>query len=204
MGTSRITISGTVGGISINSTISNATTGTIGQDVTLPAALAGSVTSYDAGPPAEWVLDVPDNAYEAGDILDVYWAAGRRYGLEVQSVDGDAVTVQDGDAAGGDTMPAAATVITVSEQTAIDCDVVGDLISVLAAHCANKANVLFLDAAGAVLLAINLIAGAAYFWIEDSGQVNPLDGDTVASIAASQGETTAATLKVGVDFDSVL
>ena len=100
MPTSRLTISGDIGGLTFNSTLTRSADGQISHDVSLPAATAGTVSSYTAGPPEQWTLNLPGHALALNDIVDVYWDAGRRYGMKVVGITGDDVTVEDGPAAG--------------------------------------------------------------------------------------------------------
>lgn len=196
-----LTTTGSIGGIAIQGQASRTTDGQIGHEVSVPAAKSGTITSH-SGDPVDYVCDIPSHGFSGGEVVDVYWDGGQRYAVTVESVDGDDATLTDSADVGGDAWPADATAITVCEHVTVDTDFVGNLMEALACVCAAKAEVLFWSAADAVLLAVPLVASRPYTWMYGDGHTNPLAGDTVAYATVTQGSTSAATVKIGVNYDS--
>lgn len=204
MPTSRLTISGDIGGISMLSTINRSADGQVGHDVTLPAATAGTVSSYTAGPPEQWTLNLPGHGLAVSDIIDVYWDAGRRYGMQVVDVTGDDVTIQDGSTAGGDNIPTTqGYAVTASRQTTIDTDFDGDLLTLIGALAKARAHLGFFDAGGALVLSVDLTDSELWYWASGGTASNPLAGKVIDYVVATQADSSAAAnLKLGLIYDS--
>ena len=202
----RLTMSGDIGGISINSTVTRTADGQIGHDVTLPAAVAGTVSSYSAGPPESWTLNLPGHALAINDIVDVYWSAGRRYGMKVTAVVADDVTVEDGPNAGGDSVPTTTgTAVTASRQLTIDTDFNGDLLAAIGALATTRAHLGFFDTGGLLALSLDLAASEVWHWLSGGTATNPLAGKTVDYVVATQADSAAsANLKLGILYDSTV
>ncbi|MEP0848614.1 MAG: hypothetical protein HRF50_17550 [Phycisphaerae bacterium] len=204
MFTSRLTISGDIGGAALGSTITREADGQIGHDVVLAAAVSGTVTTYNPGPPENWVLNLPGHGFNVNDVVDVYWAAGRRYGMKVTAVVGDDVTVENGTSAGGDTMPAVSTAITVAEQMTLDTDFDGNKLVAIGALCNQRGTLGFFNAGGTRVLTVDLTAREAWYWVNGSTAANPLAGQVVDKVVATQNDTAADDLNLGMLYDSTV
>jgi len=206
MPTSRLTITGDIGGVTVNSTVTRSADGQISHDVSLPAATAGTVSSYTAGPPEQWTLNLPGHALALNDIVDVYWDAGRRYGMKVVGVVGDDVTVEDGSAAAGDSIPTTSGyAVTASRQTTIDTDFDGDLLVAIGALAAARAHLGFFDTTGVLALSLDLGATELWHWLSGGTASNPLAGKVIDYVVATQADSNvAANLKLGLIYDSTV
>jgi hypothetical protein len=122
MPTAKITSTLSIGGVSMYSSITRTEEGQIGQEVTLPKATAGTLstrTDDDTGV----VTLASGHGLRVSDVVDVYWDAGIRYGMDVTAVNGDDVSVNLG---AGDVLPAQDTAVTVSKQVTVNTDFDGD------------------------------------------------------------------------------
>jgi len=186
----------TIAGISIVSNITKTADGQIAQEVTLPAGTAGTLdtrTDDDTG-----VVGATGHPLSTSDVVDVFWSGGYRYGMTA-TVSGDNVTIDGGS---GDNLPIATTAVVITKRVAINCDFDGDDVEAIAMVCDQRASVDFEDSGDASLEAVELTADQAWDWYADTGVTNPLTGNAVDEIQASNGTTTAATLKIGVLYDS--
>lgn len=136
---SRLTINGSVGGVSINGVVSRSSEGILGQSPTLPAAQAGTMsrTSDTAGT----LTMATGHGLLEGQVVDIYWATGCCYGATLGVVTVNSIPFTG---AAGDAVPVGtATAVTVAVQTEIAAPFDGDLLLMLAAKCAKQAQVLF-------------------------------------------------------------
>ena len=188
-----------LGGISVQSSIMRTESGQIAHEVTLPAGKAGTLSTRTSDTAGVATL-AADHGITTGMMVDVYWAAGVRYGVTVGTVSGTSVPLSDSGA--GDVYPAASTAIVVAPVTVIDTDFDGDLASMIAALTTKRGHIDFRTAAASATAA-ELQANEAYTWASDTGVVNPLASDDVASIRMSNGDSSGtATGKVAVLYDS--
>lgn len=199
--TSTINQSASVGGLSIQGNVKRDGDSQLGHssDPALAKALAGTLSSRVAADEGEFTL-AEGHGFEVGDVIDVYWSSGIRYGMVVSAVDTTTVTAGGvAGAGGGDDLPAEGSTVQVSLTTEASFQFSGDDIKLIAAACAQRAHVVFLDVSDNVLLAVELPAREVWSWADAQGSVNPLAADAVDSIRISNGDTaTAAVMKVGV------
>ena len=199
MPTGTIVSTANVGGISMASAISRTDDGQIGHEVSLPAGSAGTLTTRTDDNTGEATLSAGHGLSE-GDVVDVYWADGVRYGMDVGVVAGNVVPIDGG---AGDNLPDADSALVVTKQVTIDTDFDGDLVALIAALATQRAHLDFQTAGGVSLSAVELQANELWSWYSDSGIANPLTGDPVGSVEASCGTTAAAaTLKLGALYSS--
>lgn len=194
-------------GLSISSVVQREASGGVAQSPSLPAAKAGTLTTRTGDGAGAITLGAGHGLHQ-NDVVDVYWGTalasfGVRYGVKIDAVNGNDVSFDDTPAAGGDVLPAQGTAVTVSKQVTIDTDFDGDLLEMIAAACDRRAHLDFQDAGGASLKAVTLLAGEIWSWFSGSGVTNPLSGNPVGSIKASNADSAAAaTLKIGLLYDS--
>ena len=188
-----------LGGISVQSSITRTKAGEIGQETTLPAAQAGALSTRTSDTEGVATL-AADHIVETGDLVDVFWDGGVRYGVTVGTVSGTSVPLTDSGA--GDVYPSQGTAINVAPVTVLDVDFDGDKAVMLAALTTKRGHVDFRSSAASIDAA-ELLANEAYTWASDTGVTNPLAGETVDAVRISNGDSTGtATGKVGVIYDS--
>lgn len=187
-----------IAGLSIQSKVERSATGHIGQEIPLPAAKVGSLTTRTDDDTGVVTL-AASHGIVSTDVVDVYWADGVRYGMTA-TVSTNEVSVEGG---AGDVLPADETAVTLAKQVAIDTDFLGNLVEAIVVSSTLRANLEFRESA-ATAVGVKLPAGEGWRWFSDQGITNPLSGKAIASIQASCGNaTTAATLKLGVLYNSV-
>ena len=188
-----------VGGVMSQSNVQRTADGQIGHQMTLPAGKTGSLKTRTDDDTGVATLEA-DHGVTTDDTVDVYWTGGMRYGMSVTVVDVNDVTI---DLGAGDNLPAAETALVVTPRIEVDTDFDGDLAEMVFAHCSKRAHVEFLKEDDTSILARELGANAAWTWIADQGIANPLTGDPVGKLQVTCGEAVAATLSVGILYDSV-
>lgn len=196
-GTLRIAAS--AGGVSADLVIKRTADGGIGQEVALPAGKAGTLTTRTDDNTGEATLTA-GHGITTGMIVDVFWTGGRRYGVTVGTVAGNVVPL---DLGAGDNLPVATTALVVTEQVQIDMVVDGDNVPAVFAQCTQRAHLDFQESGGTSVKAVEIIAaGEGFFWAENCGIANPLTGNAIGKVLVSNGTVTAATLKLGLVYDS--
>ena len=202
MPTGTISQNASVGGLSIQSTVTRTASSQIGHESApqLPAAKAGTLSTRTDDNTGVVTL-AAGHGLEMGDVVDVYWSGSGnyRYGMDVTAVDGNDVTVDGG---AGANLPAQDTAVTVAEQVTIDTDFGGDLVKMIVACATYRGHIAFRDATPTVLKEVELPAGESWAWVADQGIANPLAGNPVNDIKASNGDSSGpATLRIGVLYD---
>lgn len=205
MPTSTITVTGSVGGITIQGTVSRTAEGQISQEVSLPAADAGMLTARVSDSEGTLTMDDAGHGISTGDIVDVYWEGGVRYGMTVGTVSGTSVPIGGvGGPGAGDPLPAQDTPVTADVQVVVNTDFDGDDLEIIDVMSTRRGHIDFQDSGSASLHATELKANEPWWWISDTGITNPLSGNPVDKAVVSNGDSqNAATLKIGVLYDSV-
>jgi len=187
-------------GISIQSLITREAEGQISHAVDLPAGKAGTLTTRTSDTVGEATLGT-GHGILTSDVVDVYWDGGVRYGVTVGTVAGNIVPLTDsGD---GDNLPAQGTALVVCKQISINTDFDGDDAVMFAVHATKRSHVDFQDSGSNSLEAVDLPANEVWWWAEGTGETNPLTGNAVDKVQVSNGTAEAATLKIGVLYESV-
>ncbi|MCK9569991.1 hypothetical protein M0R72_13695 [Candidatus Pacearchaeota archaeon] len=205
MPTGTITKKVTAGGLTLQSTVTRTEEAVIAQSIALAAGVAGEISSagVDTLATGHGILDT--------DTVDVHWtdAAGVqkcRYGISVDTVSTNAITFDDDPAAAGDALPAENYEVVVSVQTPIEIAFDSAQLMLFAAECTQNAHINVLNDDPVSVYALKIAARDVRHWAEGEGIDNPFTGeddDIIDSIVASNGSTTAATLKIVVMYDSV-
>jgi len=189
-----------VAGLTITSSVERSAEGVIGQEVSLPAGKAGTLTTRTDDDTGVATLSEGHGIADS-DYVDVYWAGGVRYGMDVTSVDGTAVSI---DLGSGDNLPTQDSAIVVTARVEIDVDFDGDLVELIGVGSNKRAHVEFQESDGTEIMAQEIPAGEGWSWAADQGVANPLTGNPVGKVQASCGDSaSAAALKIGVVYDSV-
>ena len=199
MQTAKISSSLQVGGLSFLSSVERSAEGQISQVVPLPAGIAGAVSSGGVDGLVE------GHGLVQNDVIDVHWTVDDvpmcRRGVTVDGATATAITFDNSPAAEGDALPALATAVVVSKQVPIITAFAGNDVLMIGIESTQTA---FADfrSTGASVLAKSLPAGEAWSWWTGLA-TNPLAGGAIAKVVASNGTTTAATLSLGVLYNSV-
>jgi hypothetical protein len=198
---SKSWVAGIVSG-SVSTTITHEENRT--REITLPAAKSGTLstrTDDNTG-----VLTVASgHGITDADTVDVYWAGGVRYGMDVTATTSTTISVNLGD---GDNLPSQSTAITVATQV-VESFAIEDQSAVqfFAVHldigASGKASVDFWYDGDPVtqLDAVQDSNGRdtqANVFDVANGDTNPFGSTQVDQVRASNGTTTAGTLKIVV------
>jgi len=207
MPTSRLVMSGTVGGASIASTLSRTASGEISHAVTVPVSQAGTLSTRTGH--TEGVLTLgADHGITTAQVIDIYWDSnvagtivkGRRYGCVVGTVAG--VTVPITASGAGDNFPLKDAVIYAAPRTTLDVDFVGTLAVALAAQSPQRSCAVMWVSTVAQLI-LDLTAGEAWTWFDGGTAANPITGDTISHVTVSNASPTAtAAFRLGILYDS--
>lgn len=195
--TSRLVVTGDVGGVPINSNITRTAEGNVGQSVTVAAAQSGTLSTRTNNTDGTLTLGT-GHGITTGAKIDLYWATGRRYNVTVGTVATNSVPISSGS---GDNLPLATTAVTAAVRTVIDADFVGDYAYAMAAQCAKRAHVDFLEGS-TIRLSVDILPGESWSWLVGGTAVNPLTGYAISSITATHSDTSAAEVNIGVLYSS--
>lgn len=202
-------VSFSAGGISIAHTITRSPdTALPGHEITLPVAKTGTLstrTDDETG-----TLTMADgHGITTGQIIDVYWSGGARYGITVGTVSSNSVPIGADDSGTGDVLPAQSTAITAAVQVAANTYVDGDNLSMLAICLETtegtdgKGHCDFQEADDTSIANIELVGNTPKVFDIAGGQTNPFTGDPIFELKASNGSSSAAaTLKICGGYDS--
>lgn len=169
------------------------------REVTLPAGKAGTLTTRTDNDTGVATLS-GGHGIVTSDVVDVYWATGRRYGMDA-TVATNAVTIDGGS---GDNLPSTSTAVVVCKQVQINADIDGDEL-VIAGFCAQVASstaddrfhVDCQDADDDQIASLDLKSNTLRVYDIEGGDTNVFTGDPITKLMASNGSSTlAATLKV--------
>lgn len=196
MPTGTLQVIASIGGVSIQGTMTETGDGQVAWDPTLAVGKASTAwTKTDANTGAATLAE--GHGITSGQVT-VFWAAGVRYGVAA-TVDGNSVACEGG---AGDDFPANSTVVTITPEVSQLVGFDGDAMLMLGIVCEVRALVQFCSGAGAVLYAVELAAGVPVTWDSSSGVTTPITGDAVESIRAASGDTAdTGLLTVGVLYN---
>jgi hypothetical protein len=191
-----------ISGLQFEGLLTRSGDGGLYRDVALPAGKAG-VLSVRGGYGAGTINTLPTgHGLIATDIVDIHWTGGCRYGVTVDTANANDIIFDDTPAAGGDVLPAQATAVVVTNTVWVDCIFNGDNVSLIAFMADRAVNVRF-DTGSAVTLGVRRAAGEPWSWASGQGTANPLTGDAIVYLKATNGASDAATtLKLGVALDA--
>lgn len=162
------------------------------------AGHAGSLTTRTGNTDGVATLS-PGHGIQSADKVDVFWTGGRRYNCTA-TVSGNAVTIASG---GGDNLPAQDTAVVVCKHQVVNAAFTPGDVLVLLVTTDRRASIVFADAGGAVLLALDLGAGECCLWWSNSGITRPMTGNPVAAIWVGNGDSAAAAnITVSAIYDS--
>lgn len=195
-----ISITASIGGVSIQTTTTVEATAQGSQDVALDIAQEGDLTTRTSDTAGTFTADSAGHGIVDADVVDLYWSGGVAYGAIVGTVASDVIPFT---AASGDVLPSQDTAMDISKVTTleetIDCDLIQQLVAVLP----SRGHVVFEETADALADAQELLANMPYMYYADSSMTNPLAGKTLAEIHVSSADiVTAQRFKLGYIYDS--
>ncbi len=212
MPTGTIQIAASVGGLSIQTSISRSGSGQIAHEVPLSAAAGGTLKTRIAND--EGVLTLSGHSLAVDDVVDIYWEGGVRYGMTVTEVTGDDVTVggqntssssgtPEPTGGAGDSLPDQYDPLSAAKQVPVDTDFDGDKLEMILLVSPKRSHFDFQDTLGASLEIGELPANEPWQWISGVGVANPLAGSSVDQLRLSNGDSSGqATVKLALIYNS--
>lgn len=200
----RLRLSGSIGGVSINSTINREAEGAIAQTPELPAASAGTLSTRTSDTAGVVTLSA-NHGIEVGNLIDIYFGTQLAFDALVTGVSGNNVTFE---AAAGDDLPAEDDDIIAAKTVMIDTDFQPGYLQGLYMECTAPARVGVYSEAGHKT-SFRLTANECNTWWKVGNQIPPLaalmPGETVDFIRVSQaGTAKVATLDFAALYDSII
>jgi len=198
MAEGSIAITASIGGVTVQKTITRTADHPNPYEVTLPVAW----------PVSSWVKTDANTA--AGNLAgghgqttgtyDVYWTGGARYDVAI-TITTNALALEGGN--GTDFPTSADTTVVVCKQTTINTAIDGDAIQLAAVSleyadsaATSVGRLLFEDGAADDILSLALAANIPKVYDIAGGQTNPFTGDPITVCRATHSNTSyAATLK---------
>ena len=187
-----------VAGLSFRKDTTYTQEGTVTLEVAstqLTAGQSGALTTRTTA--ASGVITISAHGIADTETIDIVWAAGYRYGCDIDSTATGTITFSGG---AGDDLPDAATTVTVGVIVNAVTEFDGDDCKIFAIDSANTAQVAtFKDVSDVVLFSTQLNADNdyTYIWNYGSGITNPLTGNAVASVDLSC-DAVVSKFKMGV------
>jgi len=190
-----------VGSRDISSEATHEGEGLLDLNVDLPAGVAAEIATKTDGDTC--TITLPDGHGLTDGDFDVYWSTNSvHYGAAGTIAD----NVLSLDGGSGDDFPVGGTDVVVAERVVIVAPLTGSLLTSITAHCTKRAHIEFLSSVPASIKAMKLDANKARTWAADIGfdETNPFASATVATIAASNGDSAAAgNLSIPIIYDAV-
>jgi len=200
MPTATIRYTASIGGLAIDATVERTATGQIGQEVSLAAAAAGSLTTRTNDTAGTLTMTSESHGIETGDVIDIFWTGGVAYSATAGEVDGTSVPFTD---ASGDALPAQDTAVVADVVQEIDVDFDGDLVEAIALTATRRGYFDFQNDTPASLENGELLAGEPWHWVADTGPTNPLTGDPVDKLLVSNGSSDGTNVvQLGLIYNS--
>jgi hypothetical protein len=182
------------------------TTGDVGVppiDDSIAAGLAGELTTRTDDDTCQITMESeshgiigPDGS-TPGDVVDVHWDGGSRYGMDVTAVTDELVTVDGGD---GDDLPVGpegstpGTDLVVSVPTEYEVSFAGNSVVLIGVGGSQQFRATFHNGADAVIFSVHRVANDLWGWDSQSDLSNELAGESVASLKVSNGSSESALL----------
>jgi hypothetical protein len=189
------------GGVTIQPlAITRTNSGAIGLEETANAAKTGTLSTRTDNTDGELTMTA-GHGITTGQIIDLYWTGGVRYGVIVGTVATNAVPISGG---AGDNLPTASTAITAVVQLSVNLAIDGDETDILAVifettdtSIRTAAHIQFRDASNDEIAEIDFVTNVPQVWDIAGGSANPFTGDPITNLKVSQANSTnTATLKI--------
>ena len=162
------------------------------SDVSLPAAVSGTLTTRTSD--SVGVVTVASHSITTSDKVAVFWSGGYRYNVAVSATSGTTISIGSGGS--GDNLPAASTALTVCKETTLSFSHVGNDIKGMVVHSPQRMSMNVRDTVPASQVAADVPANEGWFWISNATGTSPFAGDTLQDIILANADTTAQTATV--------
>ena len=162
------------------------------SDVSLPAAVSGTLTTRTSD--SVGVVTVASHSITTSDKVAVFWSGGYRYNVAVSATSGTTISIGSGGS--GDNLPAASTALTVCKETTLSFSHVGNDIKGMVVHSPQRMSMNVRDTVPASQVAADVPANESWFWISNATGTSPFAGDTLQDIILANADTTAQTATV--------
>lgn len=201
-GTMNLTLS--CGGITVQGSAVRIAEGQISQDVDLPAADDGELTTRASDTAGTLTME-SGHGISTGNDIDIFWTAG---GVAKCARGATAGTVSSLSVpftgASGDALPTLNSDVTADVRIEVDTVFDGDDVLMVVMKSTRKGHFDFQDSSDATLHQAKFTADEPWFWVSDTGVSNPLTGNPVDKLFLSNGDSAnAATVNLGILYDSV-
>jgi hypothetical protein len=175
-------------------------------DIALAAGKAGTLTTRTNDGEGVITLGAANTTIAVADLIDIYWAGGARYAVRVDSLSGSndvELNFDDTPGGTGDVLPADETAVIVCERVTINTAIDGDNVQLFGLQCDQRSQITFYDVGDAIIKQYTLpVAFTAHTWCQSSDVANALTGNPITYAKASNGSTTAATMRIRCLQDS--
>jgi hypothetical protein len=188
----------TIGGQSFALSASTSTELILGGQVALTGVKTGTLSTRSSDTAGTLTLTAGHGVTD-GALLAIYWATGKVTHATVGTVSGTSVPFTG---AAGDVLPAQTTAVTAAVGVVIDAVFTGANATGVACQCDQAAWFDWRDAGGSEWL-VEVDANLAVLWASELvGATNPVTGDSIITVVAYNQSATAATAKIGVDYET--
>jgi hypothetical protein len=177
---------------SIDSVVSREDETQASSDVSLPAAVSGTLTTRTSD--SVGVVTVASHSITTSDKVAVFWSGGYRYNVAVSATSGTTISIGSGGS--GDNLPAASTALTICKETTLSFSHVGNDIKGMVVHSPQRMSMNVRDTVPASQVAADVPANEGWFWISNATGTSPFAGDTLQDIILANADTTAQTATV--------
>ena len=191
-GTYGVTLS--VGGVSIQKSVTRTADGVIGVEAAVAAGKTGTLTTRTDDNTGIATMTT-GHGLVSTDVCDIYWSGGMRYGM-VATVSGDAVTLDGGS---GTVLPSTSTAVVVQKQIQVNVTVDGDALEILGVSLEYTdpsstavGHVDFQDTDDDSIEAVDLVANVPQVWDIEGGASNVFTGDVITKALVTNGSSSAA------------
>lgn len=196
-------------GVSLTSSITRTADNALGFDPAIAVAKIGQLTTRTDNETGTLTMS-SGHGITTGQVIDIYWSGGARYGVLVGTVATNSVPIGADDAGTGDNLPTNLTNVTVQVQNTLNCAIDGDNVSLAAVKLeyttltsTGKGRIGFYDADDDLIASIDLDANSVQIFDITGGATNIFTGDAITYAKFSHSDSTnAATLKLAVLQDS--
>lgn len=165
------------------------TDGVVMKDPTLSAAKTGTLTTRTDANTGE-ITGQASHGVTTSAKIAIFWDGGSRYNVDVGTVAGNAIPIDNG---GGDDLPDDETAVTIMVMHEEDFVVTtADLQALLCNQPNNKQAVVeFWESGPAFNSAVQITEDSDFVWTVDDGTTNPLDADIIM-VKFAHADSTAS------------
>lgn len=172
-------------------------------EIPLAAGKTGQLTTRTDNETGTLTMD-SGHGITTGAIIDLYWSTGSRRQITVGTVSSNSVPIGADNSGVGDNLPTNLTSIVACVRTVIgpitldgdNCSLIVAALEV-APNSTGKGNIQCEDADDDLIADVPLVAGEPQILAQSGSDLtNPMTGDVIDQIHASNGGTVAATLKL--------